>query len=67
VAGLTVSFADHSTGASEWSWDFGDGATSTERNPHHAYASGGTFTVTLDVFAADGSTVSTSVDVIVAP
>jgi chitodextrinase len=32
-----------------WSWDFGDGATSTEQNPTHTYASAGTYRVTLTV------------------
>ncbi len=30
-------------------WSFGDGATSTQANPSHAYAAGGTYTVTLRV------------------
>ncbi len=34
---------------SEWRWDFGDGTTSTERNPSHLYGSAGTFTVNLTV------------------
>jgi len=30
-------------------WDFGDGATSTEANPNHAYRSDGTYSVSLKV------------------
>jgi Zn-dependent metalloprotease/uncharacterized membrane protein len=30
-----------------WSWDFGDGTTSNLQNPHHAYTTPGTYTVTL--------------------
>ncbi|MEI6487503.1 MAG: PKD domain-containing protein [Bacteroidota bacterium] len=30
-----------------WAWDFGDGQTSIQQNPSHAFASSGTFTVTL--------------------
>ncbi|MEI6949270.1 PKD domain-containing protein [Paraflavisolibacter sp. H34] len=40
-------FTDKSTGAASWSWDFGDGTTSTERNPVHTYAAKGTYKVTL--------------------
>ncbi len=31
-----------------WSWDFGDGNTSTEQNPLHVYTQDGTYTVTLE-------------------
>ena len=35
----TFRFFDLSTGSPDhWSWDFGDGAVSTERNPVHVYA-----------------------------
>ncbi|MBI2871695.1 MAG: PKD domain-containing protein, partial [Chloroflexi bacterium] len=45
---LTVTFTDLSTGGpTSWSWDFGDGVSTTEQNPTHVYASEGTFTVTL--------------------
>ena len=49
---LAVAFNDTSTGApTAWSWDFGDGKTSTERNPVHVYAAPavypGIYTVTL--------------------
>src|SRR5690554_68325 len=32
-----------------YSWNFGDGNTSTAQNPSHTYANGGVFTVTLTV------------------
>ncbi len=38
---------DPSTIADQWSWDFGDGASSIEQNPVHAYADSGFFSVTL--------------------
>ena len=31
----------------DWSWDFGDGNTSTLQSPMHTYAADGTYTVTL--------------------
>lgn len=43
-----------------WSWDFGDGATSTVRNPTHPYASGGTYTVRLEARDDRGATGSVS-------
>ena len=47
---LTVNFRDLSSGQPEnWSWDFGDNATSIEKNPVHVYASPGIYNVTLAV------------------
>ena len=40
--GLTVSFANRSRNAVTWVWSFGDGSTSTARNPTHTYDAGGT-------------------------
>ena len=40
-----------------WRWDFGDGATSTEQNPVHAYEDPGVYTVTLAVTSTSGSDV----------
>lgn len=50
VAGQSVQFTDGSTGSpSLWQWTFGDGGTSTSRNPAHVFASAGTYTVTLTI------------------
>lgn len=44
----TVNFEDLSTGiAQSWSWDFGDGSTSSVQNPSHTYTAPGTYDVTL--------------------
>ncbi len=32
---------------SSWSWDFGDGATSTDQDPQHSYLQSGTYNVVL--------------------
>lgn len=49
-APLTVQFTETSAGeATWWSWTFGDGGTSTARNPAHTYAAVGNYTVTLTV------------------
>ncbi|MEO6404603.1 MAG: PKD domain-containing protein [Ferruginibacter sp.] len=45
-----VTFQDASIGADTWTWDFGDGNTSTLQNPVHTYTTQGIFTVTLTVF-----------------
>ncbi|TDK51130.1 PKD domain-containing protein, partial [Algoriphagus formosus] len=45
----TVYFTDNSSSADSWSWDFGDGGTSSAQNPVHTYTSEGNFTVTLTV------------------
>ncbi len=44
---LTVNFTNSSLNATSYSWDFGDGKTSTSKNPTHTYSSYGTFKVTL--------------------
>ncbi len=64
-APLTVTFTDQSTGdIDSWSWDFGDGSTSTEQNPTHQYTSAGTYTVKLTVTGPGGSDTETKVDYI---
>jgi PKD repeat protein len=56
VVPLAVSFTDASKGTpTTWAWNFGDGGTSTTRNPTHTYTTVGTYTVTLTVKNAYGS------------
>ncbi|MBN1441120.1 MAG: PKD domain-containing protein, partial [Planctomycetes bacterium] len=53
-APMNVSFQDLSSGPiQKWSWDFGDGSGSAQRNPDHLYAEPGKYTVSLKVFNAD--------------
>lgn len=48
TAPLAVRFMDESAASpGAWSWDFGDGSTSAERNPVHIYQSPGIYTVNL--------------------
>ena len=53
---IVVNFTDRSTGSpTSWSWDFGNGSTSTRQNPSTTYFTPGTYTVTLTVTNANGS------------
>jgi len=64
-APLTVQFTDLSTNdPTSWSWDFGDGETSTTPGPVHTYTTAGTYTVTLIVSNAAGSDTETKIDYI---
>jgi len=56
TAPLTVNFTDLTTGAPvSWLWDFGDGVTSTLRNPEHTYAASGQYVVSLTVATVNES------------
>ncbi|HWB85489.1 MAG TPA: PKD domain-containing protein [Bryobacteraceae bacterium] len=51
-----VAFKDESDGkVTSWSWDFGDGAKSTEQNPVHEYKAGRDYTVILTVEGPAGT------------
>lgn len=59
--GDTVTFTDKSTAVGSatiegWSWNFGDGTTSTVQNPTHSYAIMGTYTVSLTVTDSNDQT-----------
>jgi PKD repeat protein len=50
-----VAFKDESTGqVTSWKWTFGDGTTSTEQNPIHAYQKGADYTVVLEAEGPEG-------------
>lgn len=46
---MVVDFANTSTGATQFSWDFGDGGTSTQAAPSHTFVNTGTTDIVLDV------------------
>lgn len=53
--GEIFEFTNQSTGnAVSYLWNFGDGATSTDENPTHAYAAEGDYSVTLTAFNENG-------------
>ncbi|HVT81046.1 MAG TPA: PKD domain-containing protein [Phycisphaerae bacterium] len=50
-----VAFHDDSLGkVTSWKWDFGDGETSTDQNPTHAYKAPNNYIVTLDIEGPEG-------------
>ena len=49
-----IQFTDLSAAAVSWSWDFGDGTTSTDQNPLHTYSLVGNYTVSLVATGVDG-------------
>ena len=56
VAGQAVQFTDTSTGSpSAWQWNFGDGSTSTGRNPSHIFSAAGSYNVILTIANSTGS------------
>ncbi len=58
-----VSFTDNSSfSPTQWQWDFGDGATSTQPSPSHIYSSTGKYAVSLTVTNLCGT--STTVDTV---
>ncbi|PTT71553.1 MULTISPECIES: PKD domain-containing protein [unclassified Chryseobacterium] len=47
TSGLTVNFQNQSVNLNNFSWNFGDGTTSTQANPVHQYTTPGNYTVSL--------------------
>jgi PKD repeat protein len=65
TAPLNVQFTDTSTGGpTSWSWNFGDGTTSTAQNPAKTYSTPGTYTVTLTASNATSSNTATKTNLI---
>ena len=69
--GLAVTFSDQSIDAGgtigTWTWDFGDGGTSTLQNPIHTFPAQGMYTVTetvVDGANRESGAASTSVNVV---
>ena len=57
---LLVNFSNFSQNATSYSWDFGDGNSSSEESPSHTYESAGNYTVTLTASNASGQSAQKS-------
>jgi len=70
-APLTVEFTDLTSGATSWTWEFGDGWGSYTQHPSHTYTTPGTYTVILttydDVTGTSGVEVATDYITVTAP
>ena len=60
----TVSFLNNTTGAASYTWNFGDGNTSTDPNPSHLYTTFGTFPVIMTATGLNGCTITETVSVV---
>lgn len=49
LASFTDASSDSDGSVAAWAWDFGDGVTSTLKNPTHSYSIAGTYKVSLTV------------------
>lgn len=61
VVGKKVAFTALTHSATSWAWDFGDGKTSTEKNPVHVYTVGGYYKAVLIAKDASGASVTKEV------
>jgi hypothetical protein len=61
-----VAFTALTHSATSWLWDFGDGQTSTEKNPVHVYAVGGYYKATLTAKDESGTAVTKEVNLAIA-
>lgn len=62
---FTASATDADGGPISYTWDFGDGGTSTQQNPTHTYRTNGTYTATVTAKDSTGRTGSAGAHVTV--
>ncbi len=60
-----VIFSNHTSGANQFDWDFGDGNESTDANPTHIFSQAGTYTVELIGTCTNGTQDQTTRDVFI--
>ncbi|MRG47287.1 PKD domain-containing protein [Chitinophaga sp. SYP-B3965] len=60
IEGYKVTFDNQTLNGQSYKWEFGDGATSTEKSPVHIYAKKGKFVPTLYVTTANGKVIEGS-------
>lgn len=66
VDGFAVTFTSSGSDITGYSWDFGDGNSSTDANPVHTYTTSGTYTVLLTL-KGEGGSIDVSHDVEILP
>lgn len=54
LKGSTVNFYDSSAAATSWTWNFGDGSTSSMQNPSNTFSNRGKYEITLTATDARG-------------
>jgi len=64
VDGNSATFTNTSVNADSYSWDFGDGNTSTEESPTHTFAGDGSYNVVLTATNAEGNTTASNTVII---
>ncbi|MDX1906358.1 MAG: PKD domain-containing protein [Bacteroidia bacterium] len=64
--GAPVPVANFSVNATQYAWDFGDGFTSADSVPQHAYTTPGTYTITL-IASGNGNTDTATATITVSP
>ncbi|MGO4291172.1 PKD domain-containing protein [Chitinophaga sp. RAB17] len=65
VDGKVVSFKNLSTQAITYSWDFGDGSNTADKDPIHTYPAKGRYVITLYATAANGQKTEASTVLII--
>ncbi|AWW31180.1 hypothetical protein DN752_14175 [Echinicola strongylocentroti] len=60
---LVATFTNASENVASYSWNFGDGNTSTEENPSHTYEAAGIYTVVLTAKGANGKIIEANKDI----
>lgn len=58
IEGKKVAFQGLTNNASSYFWDFGDGSTSTEKNPVHTYDAAGYYETKFTATSEDGATIT---------
>ena len=67
VSNLSVSFTSKDTTQTSYAWNFGDGNSSTAKNPTHVFTASGTYGVTLVVTNSSNCVASSTDSVTVSP
>ncbi len=61
----TINFKDSTVNSNTWAWNFGDGTTSTQKNPNKIYSKNGYYNVSLLVTSTLGCRDSLKIDSLV--